>query len=375
MTEHNGTLPKHSNLLYNNAPKPSGNDQQLQIMASRQLGSWMAEVKTSLAFTTYQASKLFFVGLKDDGQLSIFERTFARCMGLYAQGDALYTSSLYQIWKFQNALVGSQTYQSKNIAYDRLFVPQVGYTTGDIDVHDIAEDAEGNAIFVSALFSCIAKVSTTHSFTPLWKPPFISKLAAEDRCHLNGMATENGVPRYATAVSDTDMANSWRDHRSEGGVLIDVSSNEIVLRGLSMPHSPRLYQDKLWLLDSGRGRFGYVDLKAGRFETVALCPGYMRGLAFRGKYAIVGLSRPRGDASFTGLELDTMLAKQRTEPWCGLAVIDLERGDLVHSLQIKGIVSELYDVALIPDARRPAGLGFQSEEIRRSLSIDESALR
>ena len=118
-------------------------------------------------------------------------------------------------------------------------------------------------MFVNTLFSCLATVSERYSFRPLWKPSFISKLAAEDRCHLNGLAMENGVPRYVTAVSASDVADGWREQRREGGVVIDVATNEIVLEGLSMPHSPRLYQGKLWLLDSGSGYFGYADLALG----------------------------------------------------------------------------------------------------------------
>ena len=104
---------------------------------------------------------------------------------------------------------------------------------------------------------------------------------------------EVGVPRYVTAVGRSDVADGWREHRAGGGLVIDVQKNEVVLEGLSMPHSPRLYRGKLWLLDSGRGQFGYVDRERGVFEPVAFCAGYARGLTFHGDYALVGLSRPR----------------------------------------------------------------------------------
>lgn len=189
-------------------------------------------------------------------------------------------------------------------------------------------------IFVNTLFSCLATVSNTHSFVPLWKPPFISRLAAEDRCHLNGLALRDGQPRYVTLVSRSDILEGWRDRRTDGGCVMDISSNETILSGLSMPHSPRWYQDKLWLVNSGMGEFGYINLAQGKFEPVAFCPGYLRGLAFWENFAIVGISKPRENKTFSGLPFNETLMAQKVQPRCGLMVIDLRTGDIVHSLRI-----------------------------------------
>jgi uncharacterized protein (TIGR03032 family) len=203
----------------------------------------------------------------------------------------------------------------------------------------------------------------------LWQPPWITRLAAEDRCHLNGLALAGGRPAFATAVSRSDAAEGWRDRRRDGGVVVRVPDGEVVLAGLSMPHSPRWHQGRLWLLDSGSGRFGYLDPARGRFEPVAFCPGYARGLALHGDFAVVGLSKPRRDRAFSGLELDEALLARDAEPRCGLLVIDLRSGDIVHSLRLEGVVEELYDVAVLPGARRPMALGLKTDEIRRTLSL------
>jgi uncharacterized protein (TIGR03032 family) len=224
-------------------------------------------------------------------------------------------------------------------------------------------------VFVNTLFGCLATVSDRHSFVPLWKPPFSSKLAAEDRCHLNGLALENGRPAYVTAVSRSDVADGWRERRRDGGCVIDVRTNEIVATGLSMPHSPRVYRDQLWLLDSGTGYFGKVDRATGKFERLTFCPGYLRGLSFVGDYAVVGLSLSRENRTFQGLALDDNLKSHDAEAHCGLCVIDLRSGDLVHWLWIQGVVRELYDVVVLPGARRPSALGFKTDEIRRTLSV------
>jgi len=339
---------------------------RLELSGSRQFESWLFEHQVSLSFSTYQAGKLFFVGLNDKQKLSVFERTFARCMGigLDPESQAMWVASLYQLWRFENALKPGQSYQG----YDRVYVPQVGFTTGDVDVHDVAVDKQG-PVFVNTLFSCLARPSQRFSFNPCWQPPFISKLAAEDRCHLNGLALRDQQAAYVTSVSKADVNEGWREHRETGGVVIDVRNNEIIADGLSMPHSPRWYRDRLWLLDSGRGDFGYVDLKSGRFEPVTFCPGYLRGMSFFGDFAVVGLSKPRENKSFEGLELQQKLERKKIKPRCGLQVINIKTGDIVHELRIEGVVEELYDVCVLQGTKRPMAIGFVAEEIRRVLSL------
>ncbi len=339
---------------------------KLELNASRQFTSWLKEQNISLSFSTYQAGKLFFVGMQSNDKLSVFERTFARCMGIgYDQSKhSLWVANLYQLWRFENVLKPGQIHNG----FDQVYVPQVGYTTGDIDTHDVATDDEG-VIFVNTLFSCLARPSETHSFVPVWQPPHISKLAAEDRCHLNGLAVKDGKAAFVTCVSQTDVNEGWREHRRAGGVVIDVQTNDVVADGLSMPHSPRWYQGKLWVLNSGEGEFGYVDLKTGQFMAVAFCPGYLRGMSFHGDYAILGLSKPRGSKTFEGLNLNNKLESKQVKARCALQVVHLKTGDIVHELRIEGVVEELYDVCVLPNSRCPMAIGFMNDEIRRVLSL------
>ncbi len=343
---------------------------QLEIAGSRNFTPWLREQRASLAFTTYQTGKLFLIGCKPDGKLSVFERTFERCMGLAVSPDAqtLWMSSVYQLWRFENAIPAGAAAPD---GYDRLYVPQLGYTTGDVDAHDIALNHTGHPLFVNTLFSCIAAPSESHSFRPVWKPPFITKLAAEDRCHMNGLALRDGAPAFVTAVSATDVHEGWREKRRDGGVVVDVQANEIICRGLSMPHSPRWHDGKLYVLNSGAGEFGTVNLASGKFEPICFCPGYARGLAISGHFAIIGLSTCRENRTFSGLPLDDALAAKDVQPRCGLLVVDLRTGDIAHSLTIEGIVRELYDVAVLPGVAMPSALGFKTEEIRRTITIEE----
>ena len=339
------------------------------LSTSRGFESWLARSGGSIAFTTYQAGKFFLLGLKPDGRLAVFERTFARCMGLGVSPDArkLLLATHYQLYRFDNAIPPGQM----NGAHDAAFVPRVSWITGDLDIHDVAFNAAGLPVFINTLFGCIAEASDGFSFKPVWKPPFITKLAPEDRCHLNGLAMENGQPRYVTAVSRSNVADGWRDKRTGGGIVMDVQSNEIICDGLSMPHSPRLHGGKLWVLNSGAGEIGWVDRAMGAFTPLAFCPGYARGLAFAGDHAVVGLSLARESRTFQGLPLDAALEKNGAEARCGLVVIDMKSGDTTAWVRLEGVVRELYDVAFLPGVRNPSALGFKTDEITRVISIDE----
>jgi uncharacterized protein (TIGR03032 family) len=339
----------------------------IEVTGSPRLAGWLAEQQVSLAFTTYQTGKLFLLGRGPDGKLAVFERTFSRAMGLWADGQTLWLGTQYQLWRFENVLRPGQTHQG----HDRLYVPRVGYTTGDVDAHDVAVDAAGRVVFVATLFGCLATLSERRSFTPLWRPPFVSKLAAEDRCHLNGLGLEDGRPRYVTAVSTSDVADGWRDRRGGGGCLLEVPSGRVVASGLSMPHSPRPYRGRVWLLNSGAGTLGSVDPAGGEFEPLTFCPGYLRGLAFCGDYAVVGLSQPRHDKTFGGLALDGELARRGAEARCGVQVIDLRTGDVAHWLRVEGMVRELYDVVVLPGVGRPMAFGFKTDEIQRMIAVDD----
>ncbi len=339
----------------------------IEVTCSTGFTDWLARQQISLAFTTYQTGKLFLVGRAPDGRPSVFERNFNRCMGLWGDGQTLWLSTSFQLWRLENALRPGQLHDG----HDRLYVPRVGYTTGNLDLHDVAVEASGRVVFAATSFSCLATLSPRCSFTPLWRPPFVSKLAPEDRCHLNGIALDQGRVRYVTVVSRSDVADGWRDHRRDGGRILEVPTGRVVTTGLSMPHSPRVYGDRLWVLNSGTGYLGSVDRTWDHFEPLTFCPGYLRGLAFTGDYAVVGLSRPRHDKTFGGLDLEKNLAAKGAEARCGLSVIDLSTGDVVEWLRVEGMVSELYDVVVLPGVVRPMALGFKTEEVQRLIAVDD----
>jgi len=339
-----------------------------EITCSRGMAGWLVANNISLAFTSYQTGQLFLIGAQQGGILSVNQVGFQRAMGLWANQQRIYLASMAQIWRLENMLKPGER---ANAHFDCCYVPRNAQTTGDLDVHELAVQPTGRVIFVNTSYSCLAELDLVHSFRPIWKPAFISRLAPEDRCHLNGMAMQDHKPRYVTAVCRSDVVNGWRDRRAEGGVLVDVIDDRVITEKLSMPHSPRLWNAHLWILNSGSGHLGRVDRTSGKFEEIAFAPGFLRGLAFHANSAIVGLSLPR-DKSFAGLELDSNLRKKDADPWCGIQVIDLRNGDVLQWIRLEGLVRELFDVAVLPNVRCPMAISPQSQEFATAVTRVES---
>ncbi|WP_332538075.1 TIGR03032 family protein [Comamonas sp.] len=364
------TNPSATETMPNSTPTASVSDPYA-------FAAWLKTHDVALAFSTYRANRLIFMGRSDTGKLKLHERLFDRPMGLYvedgAQGHSLWMAGRSQIWRFDNLLEPGQRHEGG----DRLYVPAVCYTTGEVNAHEIVllPHAEGTAqpLFVNTAFSCLATLGQGSSFVPTWKPSFVSKLSADDRCHLNGVALRGGAPTWVTACGTLDTPAGWREARSGGGVVLHVPSNTVVASGLAMPHSPRWHQGKLWLLNSGTGELGWLDSskQAGdQFTPFCFMPGFARGLAFVGGavdgepgYAVVGLSKLRSP-QFTGLPLEQKLQDLGLPGGCcGLRVIDLATGQIVHSLDLPEPIDELFDVVVLPGAQQPRALGLQKEDI------------
>ncbi|HET6424898.1 MAG TPA: TIGR03032 family protein [Planctomycetaceae bacterium] len=340
------------------APVSAGGPSPFQVVSSRGFTEWMAAQRLSLAVSTYHIGAVIFLGLKPNGDLSMFVSSFDRAMGMWPQETALWLVTKHTVWKLENALAARP-----QDGYDRVFVPRVGHMTGDADIHDIAVESSGRPVFVNTKFNCLATVDDRFSFAPLWKPPFISALCPEDRCHLNGLALENGAAKYVTLVAKSDVADGWRDFRSNGGLVMDITTNEVIADGLSMPHSPRVHAGKLWLLNAGTGHLGFIHPGTRKFEPVTFLPGYARGLALHGNYAIIGLSKQRRENAFQGLPLDQNLVEKGAAARCGVQVVDITTGAVIHWARMEPPIEELYDIAVLPHVVRPKALGFTSSVV------------
>jgi uncharacterized protein (TIGR03032 family) len=289
-------------------------------------------------------------------------------MGMAVGAASLAIGTERHVWMYRNVPAVTRQLQPEG-QHDACFLPCRAHVTGDIRLHEMAF-AGDELWLVNTRFSCLCTLDTEHSFVPRWRPPFVTALAADDRCHLNGLAVVDGRPRFVTALGRTDACDGWRAGKARGGVLVDVPSGEIVAAGLSMPHSPRWHQGQLWVLESGAGTLARVDLARGRLETVARLPGFTRGLACVGPVAFVGLSQVRETNTFGGIPLT-----ESSEPRvCGVWIVHLETGGILGFVRFEEGVQEIFDVQVLPGLRFPEIGEPDSDLIADTFVLPQAAL-
>jgi uncharacterized protein (TIGR03032 family) len=338
-----------------------GREALITCHASESFSDWMSRAGASIAITTYQAGKLVLLGW-DGRRVTVLPRNFDRPMGLSVEGRRLALATRLDLYVFADSPSLAGEFRPDDPGrYDSLYLPRVSYHTGDLNAHDVGFGPEGIWI-VATRFSCLALADADYNFRPRWHPPFITALAPEDRCHLNGMATVEGRPQFATALGRTDVVVGWRPRRAEGGVVLDVESGEVVVAGMCMPHSPRWHDGSLWVLNSGAGELWRIDPRDGRREIVCSLPGYARGLGFLGPYALVGLGKIRHSRIVGGLPVE----RRHPRLICGLVVVDLRSGAARGTFEFTSGCTEIYDVAALPGVQRPLILNLAQESARQA---------
>ena len=362
-------------------PAPGSPDNVIRVAISDSFQAWMSQCGGALAVTTYQAGKVALLGWDERaGQVTLLLRQFDKPLGLAVRGQSIALATRNDVTLFANApLLAPDYLENQPGRYDALYLPRTAYYTGDVNVHDLAfgtasGSAGGNEAdlwVVNSRFSCLASLSREFSFVPRWKPPFVSEVVPEDRCHLNGLAMVDGAPGYVTALGETDDVGGWRENKAAGGLAVHVPSNEIVLRGLSMPHSPRWHDGRLWVLNSGAGELCVADVARGHRDVVCALPGYLRGLCFvgGGRFAVVGLCQIREKHIFGGLPVQ----QRHPRLLCGLAVIDLRSGKQAAMFEFTSGCQELYDVQFLPGVRRPMILNLEKDAARQAFTAPEFA--
>jgi uncharacterized protein (TIGR03032 family) len=371
-------------------------DEPLRSAHTSNFPEILEQLGISLLVTTYQAGKLVMLR-PENGVLNTHFRVFERPMGLAVEPNRIVVGTAMQVWEFHNIPAVCEKLNDRSRvapkrvvtadgidelcdeghvseqrahSHDACFLPRVAHWTGDIQIHEMAW-VDDDVIFVNTLFSCLAKRSGTFNFEPIWRPSFVTKYIPGDCCHLNGLGVRDGRVRYVTALGEIDEPDGWRANRKDGGLLIDLDSNEIIARGLSMPHSPRWYDGKLWLLHSGKGGFGTIDPSTGRYEQVAELPGFTRGLSFCGPLAFIGLSQVRESAVFRGIPVTEKALEERN---CGVWVVNIESGEVLAFVKFEDAVQEIFAVEVLPGSRYPELVNEDRKLLASSYELPDFAL-
>lgn len=352
-----------------NAPTSNPNsdpNEPLRSVHSTNFPALLQHFGISLVISTYQAGKLIFVRA-DGEQLNTHFQVFDRPMGMAFDRGRLAIGTAHQLAEFWNVPAAASKLEPSD-RHDACFIPRSIHITGDIDIHEMAYVDE-DIWFINTRFSCLCTLDKAYSFVPRWRPPFITGYDLSDRCHLNGLGIRDRQPRYVTALGTTDTAEGWRKHKVNGGILMDIATSEILVKGLSMPHSPRWYQGQLWVLESGKGSLATVDLDTGELTTIAQVPGFTRGLDFCGNLAFIGLSQIRESSIFSGIEIAKL-----SERFCGVWVVNIMTGETIALLRFDGAVQEIFAVQVLTNLQFPNIVTEDKEILARSYVLPDDAM-
>ncbi len=334
-----------------------------------QIPELLLKLNCTVAISTYQAGKLVLISAKDEDSLIQLPRSFPKPMGIAENKatDQLAIACKDEIIVFANSKQLAHHYPRSPQKYDALYMPRKTYHTGPLDIHDLYFGKDGKLYAVNTLFSCIITVDDQYNFTPIWKPPFIDKLVSEDRCHLNGLALKDGVPKYASAFNQGNTFQSWRENVTTTGVIFDIETNETVATGLAMPHTPRCFRDALYVLLSATGELIRVDVNSGKHDVIVKVEGFVRGMDLYKDYLFIGLSKLRKNSSTFGKLPFAEKANQ-----AGIVVVHLPTGSIAGKITYLSSLDEIYDVHIIGGKVRPNILNKSKPDYKLGLMTPQA---
>lgn len=303
-----------------------------RVVASPRLGRWLQSHRVCLALSTGESGRIMTLGAGSSG-FTVFDVSCDLPGALLHTEAGLFVAAHSRVWRFDDALTEGEFYQGT----DRLCLPSQCRPTGTIGIQDMAVEESGRLLVAAAAFNCVARMNSRGDLKPIWRPSFIDGIVREDRCHLTGFCLREGALAYVTVTAASNEKDGWRPRQSGGGQVIDAATHRNVAEGLTQPSAPRLYRNRLWVLESGTGSLGWVDLEKRRFERFAQVPGFPLGLRFVGDHALV-----------------------TTAHAAGIHWVNLKTGRIDHQLSLQAPIAEVIDVAIIPGETVPrlAGLSL-----------------
>jgi uncharacterized protein (TIGR03032 family) len=322
----------------------------------------LKENNICVLLSTYQAGKVIILSSKNN-ELFQTPISFKKPMGIAIQGSKLAVACMDEIIFFSKNENIASFVNKENNSYDSVYIERASYNTSTLDIHDL-DFGDGVIWGVNTLFSCLSIFDINYSHRPKWKPPFITKLVPEDRCHLNGMALKDDIPKYVTALSDDDQYQGWRKNKLNTGILMEVPSGDIILSNLAMPHSPRFYNQELYLLESGIGNLIKVNVEEKSSEVIFNFNCFIRGLTFSNNLAFIGKSKIRENSTdFNKLEV------KENSLNAGLIIFCMNTLKVIGEINYTAAIQELYDVQIIENTANAVIITKEIEEYRNIITF------
>ncbi|WP_083261283.1 TIGR03032 family protein [Crocinitomix algicola] len=335
---------------------------KLQIEFTPSIAEILFDLDITILISTYQAGRVIALGSQDGAKLTQIPFVYKKPMGIAIQDEKLAIATLDEVHFLSSKGDIHKSKKSNEQNFDRFYVHRSTYNTNRLDIHDI-EFGKGSLWGINTAFSCLCKFDINYSFVPKWKPNYITELVPEDRCHLNGLAMVDDVPKYVTALSQTNVKEGWREDIMGSGVLMEVPSGDVLLENLAMPHSPRMIEDELYVLESGAGRLLKVNPDTKTAELIYDFNRFIRGMAYKDGLLFIGASKIRETSkTFNGL------AVKENSKHAGVIVFDLRSRTLLGSIDYLTTVDEIFDVQLLEGCHKPALINHKDDRIKEVIT-------
>jgi uncharacterized protein (TIGR03032 family) len=135
-----------------------------------------------------------------------------------------------------------------------------------------------------------------------------------------------------------------------------------------MPHSPRIYQDELFVLESGNGNLLKVLPNEKKTELIYNFNCFVRGLSFYKNFALIGKSKIRE----TSKDFDDLNVKQNSN-YAGILLFDMKTKKIIGEINYETDVEEIFDVQILENTQNPVVISSQLEKLNDIITFPGNA--
>jgi uncharacterized protein (TIGR03032 family) len=209
------------------------------------------------------------------------------------------------------------------------------------DVHDVVLENE-SLLLVSTANDSVVRLKSGAGYRPSMEVVYSTGHDC-DFTHVNCIWRDGN--RFVATAFTTSNNWSWRTNLRKGkrddGLLFDLATGEVLVDGLSRPHSPRRWKDQWVIATAGDNSVVVVSENNDRKKIEV--GGFTRGLFIVNDLAFVATSPLR--RSLNTIELQDMATESSS---CQVVVVDLRTEKVVDAFDVP--FAGVYDITVFPAA-------------------------